>query len=206
MKHVAANTTLLHAETSDPIALTRIYNTKVNLTIWDRPLNNHLQGYTRSLCTSHQQLQIKFCGNLTAIEKHLQFELPANAGKQDFIDDVVLLVDMFSELFEMGNVGLRLAVLTKAMCPRFHVDNVPVRLITTYYGAATEWVDNQHTWRDERGRVEVSDLARIQNLQAGQVSLFKGETWIGNKGKGVVHRSPVADTNNPRCVLTLDCV
>lgn len=107
MKHVAANTTLLHAETSDPIALTRIYNTKVNLTIWDRPLNNHLQGYTRSLCTSHQQLQIKFCGNLTAIEKHLQFELPANAGKQDFIDDVVLLVDMFSELFEMGNVGLR---------------------------------------------------------------------------------------------------
>ncbi|MEG3766982.1 DUF1826 domain-containing protein [Alteromonas sp. 14N.309.X.WAT.G.H12] len=41
------------------------------------------------------------------------------------------------------NRGLRLAALNQAMCPMFHMDNIPVRRITTYTGPATQWVANE---------------------------------------------------------------
>lgn len=56
------------------------------------------------------------------------------------------MVDMFCCLFELKRAGLRLTVLDRAMCPRFHVDRVPCRLVTTYLGAATEWLP--HTVAD----------------------------------------------------------
>jgi hypothetical protein len=44
-------------------------------------------------------------------------------------------------LFDLENVGVRLNVLAKTLCPRFHADKVPCRLITTYAGKGTEWLD-----------------------------------------------------------------
>ena len=55
-------------------------------------------------------------------------------GYEGFIADVSWLVSAFACLLGAKRIGLRLRALDKAMCPRFHVDHVPVRLITTYCG------------------------------------------------------------------------
>ena len=55
-------------------------------------------------------------------------------------NDIAELVDMFCLLFGLNQAGIRLTVLNSAMCPKFHVDRVPCRLITTYHGIATEWL------------------------------------------------------------------
>jgi len=36
------------------------------------------------------------------------------------------------------------------------------------------------------------------------VALMKGEKWPGNKGAGLVHRSPAVAAREPRLLLTLD--
>jgi len=36
--------------------------------------------------------------------------------------------------------GTRITTLDRAMCPRFHVDRVPVRLIVTWGGPGTQWL------------------------------------------------------------------
>ena len=206
MHGAIAKSQWLQDESNDPSALTRIFDSDVNLAICNRVLEVKLVEFSQALCRYSKIYQTRFSGDLASIEKQLQFDLPALLGKKEFIEDVVLLVDMFSELLDLNKVGVRLAVLTKAMCPTFHVDRVPVRLITTYCGNGTEWLDNRYVKQDAKGRVEVTDNAPVKCLYAGQVGLMKGEGWEGNEGKGLAHRSCIADVASPRCVLTLDCI
>lgn len=190
----------------DPSALTNIYDASTNIAIWDRLLDDSLRQFSKLMCHRHQSYQMRVTGNTSAIEQYLLKDLPDIHYKANFIDDVILLADMFGELLDIKTVGVRLAVLTKAMCPKFHVDRVPARLITTYYGGGTEWVPNHYVTRDPQGRVSVNGAVPIESLCSGQVALIKGEIWHGNERKGLVHRSPAITADEPRLVLTIDCV
>jgi hypothetical protein len=46
--------------------------------------------------------------------------------------------------------------------------------------------------------------ALIHAAVSGDIVLLKGERWPGNRGRGAVHRSPLANTTRPRLVMTLD--
>ena len=101
------------------------------------------------------------------IESNLLYETsvivtPTDAGEKlreasgaklpsDLVDDISKLVDMFCYLFDINKTGLRLAVLDRAMCPRFHVDRVPCRLVSTYRGVATDWLSHADVDRTQLG-------------------------------------------------------
>ncbi len=135
-------------------------------------------------------------------------------GESELSTNIAELVDMFCTLFELNRAGLRLSVLNHAMCPKFHVDHVPCRLVTTYQGIATEWLPHQLVDRSKLGRGS-NGLADhdsklfqshhdIQQLSHGDAALLKGERWEGNQNAGLVHRSPVPPGNENRLLLTLD--
>lgn len=100
------------------------------------------------------------------------------------------------------------------MCPRFHSDRVLCRLITTYRGAATEWLHDGAVKRERLGTGSRSlpdgrsGLYRratdVQRLDEGDVALLKGDAWEGNEGGGLIHRSPDARPGGARLLLTLD--
>ena len=69
---------------------------------------------------------------------------------------------MYCYLFELNEIGLSLRVLDKAMCPRFHVDHVPCRLITTYTGVTTQWLP--HTSVDRSKLEKVIMVKKMKNL------------------------------------------
>jgi hypothetical protein len=129
--------------------------------------------------------------------------------------DVEYLVGLFRDLFEADDLGLRLRTLDKAMCPRFHVDRVPVRLICTYGGLGTEWLPEAAVNRDKLGPAACGqadedsglllDPGAIRAMPAFAIGLLKGELWDGNQGRGAVHRSPRPTPRYPRrLLLTLD--
>ena len=131
-------------------------------------------------------------------------------------EDVALIVDMFCCLFGVEEAGLRLSTLDSAMCPKFHVDQIPCRLVTTYTGTATQWLENNDVDRSKIGRGSVgvtddlsgsfsSDLA-VKQMHSGDVALLKGSGWKGNESMGLVHRSPELMLNERRLLLTLDLV
>ena len=107
-------------------------------------------------------------------------------------------------------------VLDRSMCPKFHVDKVPCRLVTTLSGIATQWLDHQVVDRDKLGAGsnglpdEESGLferqSHINQLSVGDVALLKGEGWFDNEGAGLVHRSPALNSNDRRLLLTLDFI
>ena len=125
-----------------------------------------------------------------------------------------MLVDMFCFLFDLEEAGLRLSVLQEAMCPRFHVDRVPCRLITTYRGIATQWLPQHRVDRSKLGAGNqglpdttsgiYQNPQHIESLNTGDVALLKGESWNENKGGGIVHRSPQPINGERRLLMTLD--
>lgn len=103
-------------------------------------------------------------------------------------------------------VGLRLHLLRGTMCPRFHVDRVPVRLLCTYQGIGTEWLPEGKVTRAKSSAPLPDQLVGAgdaDRLATGAVGLLKGEAWECNEGRGLVHRSPEPG-DQPRLVLALD--
>lgn len=130
--------------------------------------------------------------------------------------DLAETVELFATLTGAPVVGLRLASLASAMCPRFHVDRVALRLVCTGFGPGTEWVDDRHVerrWLGGRCPAErdpatgmLREGARIECAGVLDVVLMKGELWPGNAGRGAVHRSPPVPAATRRLVLTLDAL
>jgi hypothetical protein len=51
----------------------------------------------------------------------------------------------------------------------------------------------------------ITDITAIRQMPAYAVGLMKGESWEGNEGRGLVHRSPQPTALQPRrLLLTLD--
>ncbi|MFT5082871.1 MAG: hypothetical protein ACI9Y1_000906 [Lentisphaeria bacterium] len=187
-----------------PSALADIYQPEINIAIWQRSLASDLHSYAEQLVHVAPHWQTRFIERPALVSDQLANTLPLPNGRQALIDDVVLLVDMFSCLFELEHVGVRMAVLRKAMCPKFHVDRIPCRLLCTYAGPGTFWHSSEQV--DYLGNNTVSPKAGAmqKQLSLGDVALLKGEYWEGNEGHGLVHRSPLASDVSPRLVLTLD--
>lgn len=187
-----------------PSALAEIYNPDVNIAIWQRQLTANVIRYTKHLVAVSPHWQTRFIQTPSNVAQQLERELPLSDSRQAFIEDVAHITDMFSCLFELNNVGFRMAVLSSAMCPKFHVDHVPCRLVCTYSGAGTQWHPFEQIERLDNGTLNPRPDKTPQSLSVGDVALLKGEAWEGNENRGLVHRSPVATENTRRIVLTLD--
>ncbi len=190
-----------------------IYEQEVNIAIWERPLPASLSEVVDQLLKAKPSLQFAITLNPSRAREILLGEF-GSARYALLADDIAQLIDMFCCLFELKRAGLRLRVLDKAMCPRFHVDRVPCRLVSTYTGTATEWLEHQDVNRHylSKGAMGLSDevsglyddTGSIQRLHPGDVALLKGESWEGNENCGLVHRSPMLSGREQRLLLTLD--
>lgn len=114
------------------------------------------------------------------------------------IADVSDLVERFAGIAGVEQVGLRLAVVDTDSCRKFHADWVSARLITTYSGPGTEWIDHE-----DAVRVSNSEEPRtIHRLKPGDVGIFKGRLATD---RPAIHRSPpIAGTGTQRLLLVID--
>jgi len=194
-----------------PRALTRVLDDGVNLAVWQRQLPAHIADFGRLLLSLNEPLAESLVLELPCDDTEPNLHGLASGfsdleGYEGFIADVSWLVSAFACLLGAKRVGLRLRVLDKAMCPRFHVDHVPVRLISTYCGIGSQWLKEGAMDRRQLGKAEVEpqDNALIQQIACGEVALLKGEKWHGNEGFGLIHRSPQLAPGERRLILTLD--
>ncbi|SIS46229.1 DUF1826 domain-containing protein [Neptunomonas antarctica] len=196
--------------------LTDIYRDDVNMVIWQRDLCDALVLAAHQIMETKPTLKVAMAVTPSDACSAIYTALGSTEYAQTLSEDIAQLVDMFCCLFGLKRAGLRLVALDRAMCPRFHVDKVPSRLMTTYQGIATEWLPNHPLDRSKLGAGndgkpdEQSGLFGtnddIQQLTKGDVALLKGEGWLGNQGAGLVHRSPHLSDKKRRLLLTLDFI
>ncbi len=143
--------------------------------------------------------------------------LPHDASPEDeaLLDALAPVIEAFAALAECPRVGVRLAVVGAAMCPRFHVDHVGLRAVVTLLGEGTEWLDHRDVDRallghrsggvaDERSGL-LRAGAEVLRATAGDLVVMKGTAWSGRDSDAAVHRSPCV-RGGRRVVVTLDAL
>lgn len=205
----------LHARTcaavaDDALGLTRIFEPEIQLAQWRRTPNSEIAGWLEAHA---DRLGSGLRQTLSPGQSPDLGGLPAGTGRDALAEDLMLLAEMLGELLDAPSIGLRLEVIQQAMCPRLHVDRVGIRMLCTYRGPGTEWVEDHLVDRRFLGAGsgglsdETSGLLHpdhdIKSIPPFTVALLKGSLWQGNTGRGIVHRSP-AVKRPPRVLVALD--
>jgi hypothetical protein len=199
----------------DAIAdLVDILHPETNIAVLHRRTPAEIENIATSLLAQrHLAIAVRTTG-----EEHARTRLGELLGEgcEALIEDVWRCAELLGDLTGSTELGVRLAVLGEAMCPRFHVDYVGLRLVCTYLGPTTEFlaasdVDRHHLGHaPDKPADELTGLLRpggsVRRAANGDIVLLKGEGWPGNEGRGAVHRSPEASPSTPRLVLTIDAL
>lgn len=215
-QHAGAFGEMIYSQGNDYTVLPDIYQDNHNLVIWQRSLGKELIAHVAHCIAENPRLNLEKGIAANAIYEDINFALAPLGFNEELTENIASLVDMFCCLFDLKRAGLRLKVLEQAMCPRFHVDWVPCRLVTTFSGTGTQWIPHDKVDRTKLGTGSngmpddksglYRDASAIQVLSTGDVALLKGEGWEGNEGAGLVHRSPPNNANEKRLLLTLDFI
>lgn len=91
-----------------------------------------------------------------------------------------------------GELSMRLEYVTDNACRKFHKDETGFRLITTYRGPGTQWID-----------ARAAGAAPIFQMQTFEIGMLLGQRR-GREGR-ILHRSPpIEGTGESRLVLVVD--
>ena len=105
-------------------------------------------------------------------------------------EDIVALGLSFLAQFGVEEASMRVEVVDKQSCPKFHCDSVRVRLVVTHHGPATEYV-------------RADDPETIRAAPAFALVFLKGHHHP-NHADAVHHRSPGVLPGEKRLCVILD--
>jgi len=112
--------------------------------------------------------------------------------------DAGQLAEAFCAAMELARLELRLEVVRTDSCRKWHADYVTARLITTYVGEGTDWLDEDDADRVAAGQGPLAP----QRLRTFDVGVFKGKLATD---RPAIHRSPpIAGTGAARLLLVLN--
>ena len=154
-----------------PSVLNRIHGPDVGLVVWQRftRLNLFISAgtllmrppFTETVVGTPDMAARRICRNLQV------FHWP-------LFGDFRRLGVRFANLASSPLVKMRFEHVTNDSCRKFHVDAVGLRLLCTYAGPGTEWLEADGT---------------IRRMASMEVAIFKGAGFAGD-GLRVLHRSP----------------
>ena len=138
---------------------------------------------------------------LALLEDEISEDLKSSDFYMQWIIDMAGICNIFCETLATSTIGFCLA--TQRACQRYHIDNVPLRLLVTYYGRGTEWVPDSAVDRLAYDSGMPNDKILTNNnarkfLNAWDIAIFRGGP------DGLLHRTPDAALNRPSIFLRLD--
>ncbi|MFK7825838.1 MAG: DUF1826 domain-containing protein [Oligoflexales bacterium] len=192
-----------HLISDQCVDLAGIYKDHIGLCIWTPPASEKRDLYAQQLAI--ENFQFKQLVSVDNIHENLEY-LPKRLGFKAMQKWITELIDVFATLFGLDQVGLRISSQKAPICPRFHFDHVPARLIHSLYGDSCQWLDApaflQHENDSEVGiDIERQQSSQIKQAPSGSVVIMKGSKWKEDF-QPVIHRSPMH--NQARAVMTLD--
>ncbi|MCB1744705.1 MAG: DUF1826 domain-containing protein [Gammaproteobacteria bacterium] len=199
--------------------LAAIHEPDVELVSIERPQCTGLEALAKALDQRRRALQLRV--QLQADQDPAELLAAALAesslpGQDELGEELRLLSGVLYELLGCRGVGLRLLTLRQPMCPRFHVDRIPCRLLVTWGGPATEYVPDRFLERPllASKRLPLRPGGQVRRLQPNAISLLKGSLWASSETadgdvdrrprrcQGVAHRSPTVPDH--RLLLSMD--
>lgn len=165
----------------------QLFDPHVNLVVWERRLPTAAAGSDLWPREPQRLMRTIRAAQVDAQSVAEEVGIPPRSA---LAQDIAMLCDVFATITGATTLGLRVDITDRATCPRFHVDRVTLRLMTTYRGPATEWLDGE----------------AVQQARVHDVLFAKGESWPDLACDPCMHRSPQPRAGETRVLLTLDAL
>ncbi len=128
-------------------------------------------------------------------------KIKASIFYETWINDIAYLCKIFSDILNTSTISMWLG--SKRGCKRYHIDNVPQRLLVTYSGEGTEWLpdeagDKTAYLNDEPNEKILKNYKKKQFVNEWDIAIFKGGS------EGLLHRTPDSALKENSILLRLD--
>lgn len=177
---------IIHAPTTSAVVMTRTLSQKLQSLL--------------APATARSFPSFTLNGDAEAIRHKLMMAMDTSrndtAGMQALSADILMLLDGFAGL--VGNetsLVLSLRSIPNDACEQFHEDILALRLIVTYRGATTEWINPA---------APASAHMAFESAKTGDILVFRGSIYATREAPALTHRSPaVSNLNEWRLVLSM---
>lgn len=154
--------------------------------VLDRVVSPYYQELVQRLPVAEYRARVTPRNAIAKIETGIR---KMGLGGTGLAEDVTRLVQSFLAEFDRTVVSLRMEIVDTQTCPKFHSDNVFVRLVTTYVGPCTEY--------------RYSGESAVHVAGIGSLVFLKGYMHPTHRDL-VHHRSPPVPVGTKRLCLVLD--
>lgn len=189
----------------DPAVLNAVRASDTNLVLWRRRLPEALErGIARLDLSSVDDIELE--ASVEDFHAEVTRALASAGYSQDMTSillatDIALLAERLASIARTSALQLRLEVVETDACRRFHADYVTFRLLTTYLGQGTQWLDAADAAALAAG-TPLGSLT-VQQLAAGEVAILKGRILADRDP--AIHRSPpIADMGEQRLLCAIN--
>lgn len=138
---------------------------------------------------------------LRTLEDTIPEELQADTFYPRWISDMAQICEVFCNTLNGEAVGFCLS--TERGCRRYHIDNVPMRLLVTYTGQGTEWIPDEAANRTALASGApneeiITNPSAREFMSTWDIAIFRGGP------KGLLHRTPDSALNGASILMRLD--
>ena len=177
------------------------------LAIFNRPIPEGAEGFFQKLSAT----SFGVAGEVrkTTAQHDIRFilseDIPTTMQDDPFyelwLSDMADVSALFCEMEQSDKISFWLG--SKRGCRRYHIDNVPQRLLVTYAGKGTEWLpddaaDREAFIKGEPNEKIVRDVAAKQFIHQWDIAIFSGGP------KGPLHRTPDQALDGFSILMRLD--
>lgn len=187
-----------------PTVLHQIHSNEVNIAIYNRDIDVLSNEIDMAL---NLAIEIRVSGDIDKIVQTIENDLM----EFDLLkSDLISLLHLFKDITKANSYKVLLATVNTNMCRKFHTDINDLRMLCTYSGPGTLWLEDDNVNRkalDTCGDNEciVLDETKIHQAKTGSVVILKGAIYPIEGTKAIVHRSPtIEETGERRLLLRID--
>ena len=182
-------------------ALLGVRNSWTSLAIWRRQLSPSIQKAAKAVCNGTLEHRSAFHPSDIVEIAHFREKLldEAGANVSPITEDIVFLATAFAQISKAACVSVRLETVKGMGCRKFHLDNVPMRLIVTYAGLGTQWVSPAFAGTAHAQQERYA--GPLNSMGTGDVAIFKGKK--SDSANLILHRSPPQSLTGPGRLITV---
>ena len=199
-------------QTNKKYSIDNFYKENLYLNILDRKKPHKSNEFFKNLIAEPFEFNIKItkANAFEDIKHHLNKELLKRVQDQIFyykwIKDMSEICILYSDIINKNSLNFSLK--TSRGCKRYHIDNVPVRLLVTYYGKGTEWLPRDTCnysayYNGESNEKIIKIKNRSKFIKPWSIAIFKGQKFKGST-EAILHRTPNEALNKKSLLMCLD--
>ena len=197
----------MFVEKLDLVDLPKFSYTKSYLSIVERKAPETANNFFKKFITKpfsidghvHKKNSLKDVQGI--LKKINPIKLEDNSFYKNWVIDMAKVCKIFCHTMKSSVISFSLE--TQRGCRRYHIDNVPFRMLVTYYGQGTEWLpyeaaDYEAYHSGAKNKEIVKDLEARKFINSWDIAVFRGGT------KGILHRTPDQALNRTSILMRLD--